>query len=113
MREITTPAEFDALLEESERGPVLIFKHSTQCPVSASAHSRMQAWERVLGEAAPPVYLVKVFESRALSNDIAVHLGVTHKSPQVILVRDGYALWNTSHGKIGGLELDAALHELG
>ena len=113
MREITTMDEFDALLEESEIGPVLVFKHSTRCPVSTAAHSRVQAWERVLGEEAPPVYLVKVIESRELSNEIALHLGVAHQSPQIILVRDGYALWNTSHGKIGGLELDSALHELG
>ncbi len=113
MREITTLDEFDAVLAESEMGPVLIFKHSTRCPVSAAAHSRMQAWERVLGEMAPPVYFVRVIESRELSNEIAVHLGVKHQSPQVILVRDGFALWNASHGGIGGLALDAALHELG
>ncbi len=113
MREITTLKEFDALLAESERGPILILKHSTRCPVSAAAHNRMQAWERVLGENAPPVYLVKVLESRELSDEIAVHLGVKHQSPQVILVRDGYALWNASHSGIGGLALDAALHELG
>jgi bacillithiol system protein YtxJ len=113
MREITTLEEFDNLLTDSERGPILIFKHSTRCPVSAAAHSRMQAWERVLGETAPPVYLVRVIEARALSNEIAAHLSVPHQSPQVILVRDGYALWNASHGGIGGLALDAALHELG
>ncbi len=113
MLEITTLAEFDALLEESERCPVLIFKHSTRCPVSAAAHSRMAAWERAVGEEAPPVYLVKVIESRELSNEIASHLGVTHKSPQVLLVRDGLAVWNASHSGIGGLALDAALHELG
>jgi bacillithiol system protein YtxJ len=113
MREITTLEEFDAILAESEREPVLIFKHSTRCPVSAAAHNRMQAWERVLGETAPPVYFVKVIESRDLSNEIAAHLGVAHQSPQVILVRDGFALWNASHGGVGGLALDAALHELG
>jgi bacillithiol system protein YtxJ len=113
MREITTLEELDALLLESERGPVLILKHSTRCPVSAAAYSRMQAWERVLGEAAPPVYLVKVIESRELSNEIGVHLSVTHLSPQVILVRDGCALWSGSHGGLGGLALDAALHEFG
>ena len=113
MREITTLEEFDAILAESELEPILIFKHSTRCPVSAAANSRMAAWERAVGDEAPPVYLVKVIESRELSNEIAVHLGVAHQSPQVILVRDGFALWNASHGGIGGLALDAALHELG
>ena len=113
MREITTLKEFDEVLAESENGPVLIFKHSTRCPVSGGAYSRMQVWERALGETAPPVYLVKVIEARALSNEIAAHLGVTHQSPQVILIRDGLALWNASHGGIGGLALDAALHERG
>ncbi len=113
MREITTLEELDTLLEESDQGPVLILKHSTRCPTSAGAYGRVQAWERVLGEEAPPIYLVNVIESRELSNEIASHLGVAHQSPQIILVRDGYALWNTSHGKIGGLELDSALRELG
>jgi bacillithiol system protein YtxJ len=113
MIEITSLDEFDTLLEESEIHPVLILKHSTSCPISGGAYGRVQAWERAVGDAAPPIYLVKVIESRALSNEIASQLGVTHQSPQIILVRDGCALWNTSHGKIGGLELDAALHELG
>jgi len=112
MREITTLDEFDALLEESEQGPVLIFKHSTRCPISTGAYGRVQTWEKAVGEAAPPVYLVKVIESRNLSNEVASHLGVTHQSPQAIIVRHGLAVWNASHGSIGGLALDSALHDL-
>lgn len=101
--------ELDGVLAESGGRDVLLFKHSTTCPISASAYRRVAAWLGEAGAAAPAVYLVKVIESRALSNEIAARLGVRHESPQVILVRGGQAVWHASHGGIDGAAIQRAL----
>jgi bacillithiol system protein YtxJ len=44
--------------------------------------------------------LVKVIESRPVSNQIAEDLGVKHESPQVILLKGGASYWNASHWAI-------------
>lgn len=81
-------------------GPVWLFKHSTTCPISASAYRRVAGYVAEEGAGAPPMYLVKVIESRPVSNEIAARLGVRHESPQVLLVQGGKVVWHASHGGI-------------
>ena len=88
---------------------MLIFKHSTSCPTSAAAYNRFMKYAAEKGEALPRTYLVKVIESRPVSNAIAARLGVTHQSPQIILVKDEKALWSASHYGIHGQAIDDAL----
>jgi len=47
--------------------------------------------------------------ARALSSAIAEATGVRHQSPQAILLRDGEAVWDTSHGRITEEALGEAL----
>lgn len=69
----------------------LVFKHSTACGISAGAAREVRAMATSL-----PIYWVNVREQRDLSNWIAETYGVTHESPQLILIRDGNAaqVWN-------------------
>ena len=90
---ITEVAELESLIDRSKQGPVVIFKHSLTCPISASAFEKMQRYEGA-------VDLVEVQRARALSNEIAQRLGVRHESPQIIVVRNGQVLWDASHFKI-------------
>lgn len=106
MIEMRSEADFEAALAASAEGPVLIFKHSTTCPISASAHR--QAADYAGQPDALPIYLVKVIESRPVSNAIAARLGVAHQSPQAILLRDGQAAWDASHGAITAASLQRA-----
>ena len=43
------------------------------------------------------VNLLEVQTARELSNEVAATTGVEHETPQVILLRNGKAVWNTSH----------------
>ena len=77
---------------------VMLFKHSTACPVSWAAHAqvmRFRAQHRSV-----PLYLVPVIKERAASRAIAERTGVRHESPQVILVRNGVVADSASHGAI-------------
>ncbi|MCL6516274.1 bacillithiol system redox-active protein YtxJ [Alicyclobacillus sp.] len=106
--ELTTLEQWAAVYEASKKRPTLVFKHSTTCPISANAH---REFERYLENAPEGVahVLVKVIESRPVSNRIAEDLEVTHQSPQAILVRDGRAVWNASHWDITAARLQEAI----
>lgn len=90
-------------------GLLLIFKHSTRCPVSGAAFHRFSKYVEESGGALPPACVINVVEARAVSNEAANRLGVTHQSPQLILARDGVAIWNTSHGGITAEAIQSAL----
>ena len=112
MDEITTLHELDAALGSTSERPAFFFKHSTACPVSAGALRRTREFvekSRAAGGELPPFYLVKVIEARAVSNALALKLGVEHKSPQVLLVDHARAAWHTSHFDINGENIEKAL----
>ena len=90
---ITDTNAFQHLLDRSNQVPVVIFKHSLTCPISASAYDRMSEFD---GEVA----LLEVQRARDLSNEIEEKLKVQHESPQVIVLRNGEVVWNASHFKI-------------
>ena len=63
---LTTEEKFASLLEQSKINPVLIFKHSTRCSVSAMAkRSFEQAWPT---SANAEVYLLDLIAYRSVSN---------------------------------------------
>jgi bacillithiol system protein YtxJ len=89
----------------------IIYKHSPVCGASRSAAMEVRRFM----EARPdvPVYRVDVVEDRPLSNELARRLEVRHESPQLILVRQGVAVWDTSHGGVRAASLIRALDERG
>lgn len=111
MTEITTMEQLEAALGAEH--PVLILKHSTACPVSAGALRRTNEYIakcEAAGVELPPCYLIKVIESRPVSNALAQKAGVQHQSPQLLLIEQGRAIWNTSHFDINGENIEKALH---
>jgi bacillithiol system protein YtxJ len=99
---VKDPQSVEDLIKQSETGPVIIFKHSTTCPVSASAYREM---EQVDGE----VNLIEVQNARSVSKEIATRVGIEHESPQVIVLRRGKAVWNASHFQIKANVVTAAV----
>lgn len=92
MQPLTSPADFDALLE----APVaLVYKHSTRCPISLLALDEVEALLQERPDT--PVYVVDVVEQRPLSQHVAARTGVRHHSPQAILLVDGAPVWSASH----------------
>jgi len=111
MTELTDLDGLDACLKAAETSPVVIFKHSTSCPISAGAYEQTQQYMNQAPENGPAFYLVKVIESRPVSNAIAERLNVQHKSPQILLVKSGQALWSASHYGITMDNISKALSE--
>ncbi len=101
-------AALDELFARSEDAPVLLFKHSTTCPISAHAYREMS---RLDAGAARSVSLVVVQTARPLSNEIAERTGVRHESPQAIILRRGRAVWDASHFDITAESVVRAVNE--
>lgn len=91
---LESESDWEAALAASEETPVLIFKHSSACSVSARAHDEMATLAR---ETDLPAYKVVVQDARPVSNTIESALDVRHETPQAILLRDGRPSFDTSH----------------
>ncbi len=103
---VTRAQEFMQLLERSLERPVVIFKHSTTCPISAAAYYEMEEFE---GE----VVLVEVQRARELSREIEKLTGIRHESPQVLILEKGSVVWNASHRRVKALAVAEAISGIG
>lgn len=110
MMRIETIQELHAVLADSSRQPLLLFKHSTRCSTSAKAYRAVEAYLQEEPREDVTYGLVHVIQSRDVSNEAADQLKVRHESPQAILVKDGQAVWHTSHSKITKTALGEALN---
>jgi bacillithiol system protein YtxJ len=107
--EITTEQEWNEILNKSsERGQVIL-KHSTTCPVSSNALKEYDAYLNGNPNTDTDYFLVKVIESRPVSNKIAEDLNVKHESPQIIYVKDKAKYWTTSHWAVTTEHITAVL----
>lgn len=92
-------AQFDELINKSDALPILIFKHSTRCSISSMAKRRLEDnWSFAENEILP-IYL-DLLAYRTISNKIAADFGITHESPQVLLIKNGKCVYHASHSGI-------------
>ena len=87
-----------------EAGPVVLYKHSPVCPVSARVVREVAAFAERFGQI--PVYLVDVVTQQALSQDLARTLGVEHRSPQLVWLTDRQVDWSVEYYEIRGTRLE-------
>jgi bacillithiol system protein YtxJ len=107
MHVIASEADVTALLA----APLaVLYKHSPICATSSFAYEEMLAFRRVRHV---PIYLVDVIKHRPLSRALAERLGVTHQSPQAIVLQRGVAAWHRSHYDIEVAALARAVDHLG
>jgi bacillithiol system protein YtxJ len=104
--------ELERIKQESHQQPVLIFKHSTRCSISATALNRLERkWEESEMQNIRPYYL-DLIKFRPMSQKIAADLNVVHESPQVLLVHNGEAVYSASHMSISYDEIKEELEKL-
>lgn len=106
---ISSPEMADAAIQASHEHPIVIFKHSTTCPISGIAKMRLEGdWDLEN----LPAYYVDVKSDRQSSLHIAEALEVHHESPQMIVVSNGEAVYDTSHLDINIQEVHDGLKEI-
>jgi bacillithiol system protein YtxJ len=94
---LTTETQLSEIREASADKPVVIFKHSTRCSISAVAKSRL---ERAAAPEIISFYYLDLIKFRDLSNKIAADYEIPHESPQVLLIRNGACIYDESHSGI-------------
>lgn len=108
-REITTLDEWKDILEKSADKGQVVLKHSTTCPVSANALNEFEQYLAGSPNQDVDYVLVKVIESRPVSNQIAEDVAVKHESPQIIYIKDKEKYWSTSHWSVTRAHITAVL----
>jgi bacillithiol system protein YtxJ len=104
---------FDRLLTDSHTRPLLVFKHSYSCGISAEAldelvdHLNTDVVAAGLTE--PQYAIVTVQTHRDLSNAVSARLGVRHETPQALLIRNGRVVWSASHFRVTAEAMKKAL----
>jgi bacillithiol system protein YtxJ len=96
--------QFDEIDEISQTKLVVLFKHSTRCSISRMALKQFDA-EFNYPEEKIDWYLLDLLNHRDLSNEIASRYNVMHQSPQIIVIRNGKAVFNASHDSISAEDL--------
>jgi bacillithiol system protein YtxJ len=82
----------------------VIFKHSTRCSVSLIAKKRFEHdWDSI--PESTSVYFLDLISNREVSNTIAQKFSVNHESPQLLLIKNGQCIYETSHGEISAEDL--------
>jgi bacillithiol system protein YtxJ len=102
-RELTDLGQLNEIVNESTEKPVAIFKHSTRCSISRMALRQFEQ-EFDLEDKVIPYYL-DLLEHRDISNEIANRFGVYHQSPQLIVIKEGKAIFDRSHESIDAKKL--------
>ena len=94
---LTEPVQLSTIRELSKATPVLIFKHSTRCSISSMSLERLlRNWKPEDSARIVPFYL-DLIAFREVSQLVEETFGVPHQSPQVILIKDGKAFYDSSH----------------
>lgn len=97
--------QISEVITRSYEKTVVIFKHSTRCNISRFALDNFEADYHFSSEQMAPFYL-DLIAFREISNEISRKFGIEHQSPQIIVIKNGRAVFAASHESI-----DAALLE--
>ena len=87
---LDTLDKLQAAIEESRIRPVLLFKHSTTCGISSGVFQDVTSVDA-------DINLIVVQTDRHISNEIELHTGIKHASPQAIVLKDGEPVYHASH----------------
>ena len=96
-QQLTQADQLTDIARESHEQPVLIFKHSTTCSISAAAKSKLERQWADAGLGDAKIYYLDLLRFRPISGAIAETFGVRHESPQLLLIQDGECSYNASH----------------
>lgn len=111
LQTLSTPDQLDRALDESSRRPLVIFKHSPTCGVSAQAFESISEWMTAEVRDAD-FFIVPVPANRAVSTLLAQRFGIRHESPQVMVIDRGKVVWHGSHFRATATAIAAALDKL-
>ena len=100
--EINDTKELDALFAKSKEQPIVLFKHSTTCPISAGVYQE-------ISNADADINLIVVQKARDVSTAVAEKTGIRHESPQAFVVKNGEVVYHASHYDVTADDINSKL----
>ena len=97
--QLTEMETLNEIAETSKKQTVAILKHSTSCGISRMVLRQFeQSYD--LKEEQVKLYFLDLLTYRDISNKIASRFNVPHQSPQLLVIKDGKVVFETSHSSI-------------
>ena len=98
-KNLTEECQFEEIEESSKSKPIVIFKHSTRCGISLHAKHKLES-DWCFSDNDLDFYYLDLLNYRNLSNLIAQKYNVVHQSPQIVIIKNGKSVFDTSHNAI-------------
>jgi len=102
-KQLTDLGELNTIVNESNNQTVVVFKHSTRCGISRMVLKQFE--NEIEYHDGITLYFLDLLTHRDISDAIANRFDVVHQSPQMIVIKNGVAIYNTSHESIDATEL--------
>ena len=96
---------------QSQSQPVLIFKHSTRCPISSMAKRNLELDADLLPEQVK-AYFLDLIQFRDISNQVSEIWNKKHESPQVLLIYNQECIYNCSHSDIDLADIVSQIEQI-
>ena len=107
---LTKNGQVEELKSYSYKKPVVIFKHSVRCGLSHGAKFKLEEeWNSLKSDIY--FYFLDLINFRSISDKLATDFQVPHQSPQLLVIRDGQAIYDTSHHGVSVQAINRALME--
>jgi bacillithiol system protein YtxJ len=96
--------EINTIKEISKNQSVLIFKHSTSCGISRMV---IKQFESLFNEETKQlkVYYLDLLSYREISSKLAEVFQVVHQSPQLLVIKNGISVYDSSHYEITNVNI--------
>lgn len=97
--------QLSEIKERSKTRPQFIFKHSTTCGISRMVlgmFSKSYPFDKNVAD----LYFLDLHAYREVSNEVGIGFQVVHQSPQLLIIKNGEAVFHTSHGAITEVNLE-------
>jgi bacillithiol system protein YtxJ len=93
---ISDKEQLNVIIQESATIPVIIYKHSTRCSLSSMTKNTLdKGWGQLKPHA--KLYFLDLLRHREVSTLIAERFNVRHQSPQILIIKNGQSVFDTSH----------------
>ena len=106
---LTDLHQLDTIREDSKQSPIMIFKHSRACSTSSMVINRLERNWQISEMGHVQTYFLDLLSYRQISNAISEQFKIQHESPQVLIIRDGVAVYAGSHFEIDYTSVRQAL----
>lgn len=108
---LTEEKQLEEIEKESEKMPVMIFKHSTRCGISRMVLNNFERGYDLPKDKDVKLYFLDLLANREISNEVANRFEVRHESPQMIILKDRKVVHHASHHAINLDNLKSEISE--